>query len=311
MGTSPFAAPTLKLLAQAPDIEIALVVSQPDRPSGRGMRMTPSPVSAIANELGLPLQTPERLRHIADQVIALNADALVVVSYGQILSTKILTAAPHGGINLHASLLPRWRGAAPIHRALASGDTHTGVATMRMEKTLDTGAILLESVVEIQPHHDSESLEDELAQLGAPLMLQTLRLLRDATICERIQEHEKACYAHMLTREDGYLDFATSTSSQIDRQVRAYAKRPGTTVMIGNKLVKIHAGYPTDQQSQAPSGTVTGSCKAGLVVATQSTDYVITILQPPGKPAMPALAYANGARLTYPLFAIKPMTSAT
>ena len=311
MGTSPFAVPTLKLLAQAPEIEIALVVSQPDRPSGRGMKMTPSPVSAVAAELGLPLQTPERLRHIADQVIGVNADALVVVSYGQILSTKILNAAPHGGINLHASLLPRWRGAAPIHRALASGDTHTGVATMRMEKTLDTGAILLESVVEILPHHDAESLETELAELGAPLMLQTLRGLHESTIAERVQEHENACYAHMLTREDGFLDFATSTSGQIARQVRAYAKRPGTSVTIGDKLVKIHAGYPTDDHSTALAGTVTGICKAGLIVATQSSDYVITVLQPPGKPAMPALAYANGARLSYPLSAIKPTTSAT
>ena len=311
MGTSPFAVPTLRLLAQATDIDIALVVSQPDRPSGRGMKMTPSPVSLAATELGLPLETPERLRHIADQVIGVNAHALVVVSYGQILPTKVLNAAQHGGINLHASLLPRWRGAAPIHRALASGDTHTGVATMRMEKTLDTGAILLESVVEILPHHDAESLEIELAELGAPLMLQTLRQLEDATVSERIQEHDKACYAHMLTREDGFVDFAKSTSNQIDRQIRAYAKRPGTSVMIGDKLVKIHAGYPTGEQSTAPSGTVTGCCKAGLIVATQSTDYVITVLQPPGKSAMPALAFANGARLTYPLLAIKPMTSAT
>jgi len=311
MGTSPFAVPTLKLLAAAPDIDIAMVVSQPDRPTGRGMKLTPSPVSAMASELELPLQTPERLRQIADQVIGLKADALVVVSYGQILSTKLLNAAPHGGINLHASLLPRWRGAAPIHRALASGDTHTGVATMRMEKTLDTGAILLESVVEILPHHDAESLESELAELGAPLMLQTLRDLHTATIAERLQEHQNACYAHMLTREDGFLDFLTSTSGQIDRQVRAYAKRPGTAVTIGDKLVKIHAGYPTDNQSTAPAGTISGSCKAGLIVATQTKDYVITVLQPPGKPAMPALAYANGARLTYPLLAIKPTISPT
>ncbi|MFZ4783147.1 MAG: methionyl-tRNA formyltransferase, partial [Armatimonadaceae bacterium] len=143
MGTSPFAVPTLRLLAAAEDIEILLVVSQPDRPSGRGMRLTPTPVSAAALELGLPLETPERLKLIADQIIALHADALVVVSYGQILSTKVLNAAHHGGINLHASLLPRWRGAAPIHRALAAGDTYTGVATMRMERSLDTGAVLI------------------------------------------------------------------------------------------------------------------------------------------------------------------------
>lgn len=311
MGTSPFAVPTLKLLAAAPDIDIAMVVSQPDRPTGRGMKLTPSPVSAVAADLGLHLQTPERIRHIADQVISARADALVVVSYGQILSTKVLNAAPHGGINLHASLLPRWRGAAPIHRALASGDTHTGVATMRMEKTLDTGAILLESVIEILPHHDAELLEAELAELGAPLMLQTLRDLKTASITERVQEHENACYAHMLTREDGLLDFAASTSDKIDRLVRAYAKRPGTAVMIGDKLVKIHAGYPTCDESTAPSGTITGCCKAGITVSTQSTDYVITVLQPPGKPAMPALSYANGARFGYPLLAIKPTLSAT
>lgn len=311
MGTSPFAVPTLKLLAAAPDIDIVLVVSQPARPSGRGMKLTPSPVSAVAIELGIPLETPERLRHIAESVVAFNADALVVVSYGQILSTRILQSAVHGGINLHASLLPRWRGAAPIHRALASGDTHTGVATMRMEKTLDTGAILLEEKLEIMSHHDAESLETELAELGAPLMLQTLRSLRDSVIDERIQAHEAACYAHMLTREDGFLDFAASTSTQIDRQIRAYAKRPGTSVIIGDKTVKVHAGHPTGEQSVAPPGTVIGTNKSGLVVATLSTNFVITVLQPAGKPAMSALAYANGARLHYPLDAIKPSVSAT
>jgi len=311
MGTSPFAVPTLRLLAAADDIEILLVVSQPNRPSGRGMRLTPTPVSAVATELELTLETPERLKLIADKVIALGADALVVVSYGQILSTKVLNSARHGGINLHASLLPRWRGAAPIHRALASGDTHTGVATMRMERTLDTGAILLESILEIQPHHDAETLEDELAAVGAPLMLQTLRLLQDEGIDERQQIHDDACYAHMLTREDGYLDFASSTSTQIDRQIRAYAKRPGTSVVIGDKTVKVHAGYPTSDESLDPAGTITGTRKDGLIVATQSTDYVITSLQPPGKPAMPALSFANGARLVYPLLATKPTAAAT
>ena len=311
MGTSPFAVPTLRLLAAAEDIEILLVVSQPDRPAGRGMRLTPTPVSSAAANLGLALETPERLKLIADQIIALHADALVVVSYGQILSTKVLNAAQHGGINLHASLLPRWRGAAPIHRALAAGDTHTGVATMRMERSLDTGAVLIESIIEIMPHHDAETLEEELSIIGAPLMLQTLRNLRDGSIDERIQCNDDACYAHMLTREDGFIDFAGTTSSQVDRQVRAYSKRPGTTVVIGDKVVKVHAGYPTTVTSTAVAGTITGTCADGLLVATLTTDYVITTLQPPGKPSMSALAFANGARLSYPLVAIAPTASAT
>ena len=311
MGTSPFAVPTLRLLAAAEDIEILLVVSQPDRPAGRGMRLTPTPVSSAAANLGLALETPERLKLIADQIIALHADALVVVSYGQILSTKVLNAAQHGGINLHASLLPRWRGAAPIHRAIAAGDTHTGVATMRMERSLDTGAVLIESIIEIMPHHDAETLEEELSIIGAPLMLQTLRNLRDGSIDERIQCNDDACYAHMLTREDGFIDFAGTTSSQVDRQVRAYSKRPGTTVVIGDKVVKVHAGYPTTVTSTAVAGTITGTCADGLLVATLTTDYVITTLQPPGKPSMSALAFANGARLSYPLVAIAPTASAT
>ena len=311
MGTSPFAVPTLRLLAAAEDIEILLVVSQPDRPAGRGMRLTPTPVSSAAADLGLKLETPERLKLIADQIIALHADALVVVSYGQILSTKVLNAAQHGGINLHASLLPRWRGAAPIHRAIAAGDTHTGVATMRMERSLDTGAVLIESIIEIMLHHDAETLEEELSIIGAPLMLQTLRNLRDGSIDERIQCNDDACYAHMLTREDGFIDFAGTTSSQVDRQVRAYSKRPGTTVVIGDKMVKVHAGYPTTVTSTAPAGTITGTCVDGIVIATLTTDYVITTLQPPGKPSMSALAFANGARLSYPLVAIAPTASAT
>jgi methionyl-tRNA formyltransferase len=311
MGTSSFAVPTLQALAAANDIEISLVVSQPDRPTGRGMRLTPTPVSSMAVALGLQLETPERLKFIADGIVAIDADALVVVSYGQILSSKVLKAARHGGINLHASLLPRWRGAAPIHRALASGDSHTGVATMRMERSLDTGAVLLESIVEIQQHHDAESLEEELAHLGAPLMLKTLRLLRDGHIDERVQTHDDACYAHMLTREDGFLDFSRSTCAQIDRQVRAYAKRPGTSVIIGDKVIKVHAGHSLTTVSTSPAGTITGTCKDGLIISTLTTDYVIRTLQPPGKPSMPAFAYANGARLTYPLLAIKPTTSET
>jgi methionyl-tRNA formyltransferase len=115
----------------------------------------------------------------------------------------------------------------------------------------------------------------------------------------------------MLTREDGFIDFSASTSDQVDRQVRAYAKRPGTSVIIGDKSVKVHAGYPTPDTSSSPSGTIIGTCKDGLIIATTSTDYVITIVQPPGKPAMPALAFANGARLDYPLLAIKPTALAT
>jgi methionyl-tRNA formyltransferase len=188
---------------------------------------------------------------------------------------------------------------------------HTGVATMRMEKSLDTGAVLLESIIEIMPHHDAETLEEELSNIGAPLMLQTLRQLRDSSIDERIQCNDDACYAHMLSREDGFIDFAAATSAQVDRQVRAYSKRPGTTVVIGDKIVKVHAGYPTDITSTAPAGTITGTCADGLLVTTLSTDYVITTLQPPGKPSMLALAFANGARLNYPLAATKPTSSAT
>ena len=180
-----------------------------------------------------------------------------------------------------------------------------------MERSLDTGAVLIESVLEIMPHHDSETLEEELSIIGAPLMLQTLRLLRDGSIDERIQCNDDACYAHMLTREDGFIDFAATTSAQVDRQVRAYSKRPGTTVVIGDKMVKVHAGYPTTETSTAPAGTITGTCADGILVATLTTDYVITTLQPPGKPSMSALAFANGARLNYPLMAIKPTASAT
>ena len=182
---------------------------------------------------------------------------------------------------------------------------------MRMERSLDTGAVLIESVLEIMPHHDAETLEEELSIIGAPLMLQTLRLLRDGSIDERIQSNDDACYAHMLTREDGFINFAAATSAQVDRQVRAYSKRPGTTVVIGDKVVKVHAGYPITDTSAAPAGTITGTCVDGLLVATLTTDYVITTLQPPGKPSMSALAFANGARLSYPLAAIAPTASAT
>lgn len=275
------------------------------------MKLTPTPVALCAERLGLELHTPDRVRFIVDTLADLQPDALVVVSYGQILTSKLLGIAPHGGINLHASLLPRWRGAAPIHRALAAGDEYTGVATMRMERTLDTGAVLLEHRLRIRDDHDAENLEAELADAGAPLMLQTLTGLAAGTLADRPQDNAHTTYAHMLVKEDGYLDFRSHSAVQVDRIVRAFAKRPGTLVNINDVPVKVLAGVITRVASTAAPGTVLGSDATGLHVCTTENNYVIQTLQPPGKPALQASAYANGARLTYPCIASAPMTPAT
>ena len=302
-GTSPFAVPTLDALHDAaPRHHIIAVVTQPDRPSGRGNKVAPSPVKARAIALGYSVLQPEKVRRkpFPAEVAAMKPDVLVVVSFGQIIPQSILDVPRFGGVNVHGSLLPRWRGAAPIHWAILSGDTETGVATMNMEATLDTGAVYREARIPILPDDTVETLEPRLSALGAPLLVETLDRLEAGTISPTPQTETGMTYAYPVTRETGLLDAAIESAAAMERKIRALSPRPGTWLSLANKPVKVIAGRVQTPAMFVPDGepgTVVALPKDGVAVATAEGVFVITRLQPPNKAAMNAADFARGVRL--------------
>jgi methionyl-tRNA formyltransferase len=289
MGTPEFAVPTLAALLDAGH-EILCVYSQPPRPAGRGQRETLSPVRAFAARHGLPARTPVRLKDVAEQeaFAALRADAAVVVAYGLILPKPILAAPRLGCVNLHASLLPRWRGAAPIQRALLAGDKETGVAAMLMEAGLDTGPILLEERVPIADRATAGSLQGELSQVGAPLMVRALEGLATGSLAPRPQAAEGVTYAAKLDKDEGRLDW-TRPAIELDRLVRGLDPWPRAWFEHGGIRLKVHAaevvpcrGAPGTVLDQAPT------------VACGDQALRLRVLQRPGRAPMPAADLLRG-----------------
>jgi methionyl-tRNA formyltransferase len=269
--------------------DIACVYSQPPRPAGRGHAVAQSPVHAAAVELGLPMRTPARVRKDAAEhaaFAALNLDAAVVAAYGLILPPAMLTAPRHGCLNIHASLLPRWRGAAPIQAAILAGDAESGITIMRMEEGLDTGPMLLRESVPITPHTTAATLHDALSELGARLILDALRDWPTPIP----QPEDGVTYAAKLTREDGKLDF-TQPADMLDRRVRALTPWPGTFAQIGGETLKILAASPVPGTG-AP-GTI---LDAQFTVACGHGALRLTRVQRPGRPAVPGDAYLRGLR---------------
>ena len=300
-GTSAFAVPTLDALHDAaPRHTILAVVTQPDRPSGRGGKVSFSPVKARAIELGYAVLQPEKVRRkpFPAEVAAMNPDVLVVVSFGQIIPQSVLDVPPFGGVNVHGSLLPRWRGAAPIHWAILSGDAETGVATMDMEATLDTGAVYLEARTAIAPDDTVETLEPRLSALGAPLLVETLDRLEAGTITATAQSEAGMTYAYPVTRETGLLDGATETAAAMERKIRALSPRPGTWLALADKPVKVLAAEVLPTAPDAAPGTIAALPKDGVAIATADGVLLITRLQPPNKAAMNAADFARGMRLS-------------
>jgi methionyl-tRNA formyltransferase len=287
-GSPSFAVPALRAL-HAAGHDIACVYSQPPRPAGRGHAVAQSPVHAAAVELGLPMRTPARVRKDAAEhaaFAALNLDAAVVAAYGLILPPAMLTAPRHGCLNIHASLLPRWRGAAPIQAAILAGDAESGITIMRMEEGLDTGPMLLRESVPITPHTTAATLHDALSELGARLILDALRDWPTPIP----QPEDGVTYAAKLTREDGKLDF-TQPADMLDRRVRALTPWPGTFAQIGGETLKILAASPVPGTG-AP-GTI---LDAQFTVACGHGALRLTRVQRPGRPAVPGDAYLRGLR---------------
>jgi methionyl-tRNA formyltransferase len=296
MGTPEFALPSLRFLAR--HYPVIGVITQPDRPAGRKKTMTPPPIKLLALELGIPTIQPIRLKdnEAQEQLSKWQPDLIVVAAFGQILKTEILTLPKYGCINVHASLLPRWRGAAPISAAILNGDDKSGVTIMLMDAGIDTGPILAQEAVDISPTDDRISLEKTLAQVGADLLIKTIPQFISGEIMPRAQKNEEATYSKMLTKEDGHINF-NSTVIQIERMVRAYNPWPGTFTLWNNnrlnifkvstkELEHIEEYYPGKAivYNQMPAVI----CSNGMLVLDE--------VQLAGKNIVPGQAFLTGAR---------------
>jgi methionyl-tRNA formyltransferase len=298
-GTPRFAVPTLEALIAAGH-EVALVVSQPDRPVGRTQQVTATPVKESALAAGLPLTQPEKIRNNAEfraQLEAIGPEAIVVVAYGRIIPPWMLALPRLGCINLHASLLPKYRGAAPIQWAVAMGETVTGNTTMLLEEGLDTGPILMRQSLTIKPEQTAADLFDVLAEGGAPLVVETLAGLAAGTIQPRPQDDTSATFAPLLTRDDARIDFAGRTATQLWNRWRGFRPWPGAfTALDGRKLI-VHRMTVADSAGTADPGEVRIDHDKILVACAVNTWVEITELQLEGKKRMSAAEFLRGAGL--------------
>jgi methionyl-tRNA formyltransferase len=294
-GTPAFAVPTLEKLAEA-GFRILLVVTQPDRPRGRGMQLMASPVKESALKLGLSVAQPDRIRNndgFRAQLNGLNPDAIVVVGYGRIIPRWMIDLPRLGNLNVHASLLPKYRGAAPIQWAIAHGEAVTGVTTMRIDEGLDTGDILLQQKVAIAAQDTAETLAPKLASVGAALMIETLNGLQAGAILARVQDHAMATLAPILKREDGQIDFHRA-ASDIWNRMRGFQPWPGAFTTFRGKSLHIWSAQPVEVN--IPVGEVLLQADHLLVGCAPGTALDVLQVQVEGKKRMSARDFANGYR---------------
>lgn len=295
-GTPDFAVPSLRAAAQRH--EVVAVLTQPDRPAGRGRGITLAPIKREAIARGLPVLQPESLRTEAaqQQLRQLAADLIVVVAYGLILPAAVLSMPTHGCWNVHASLLPRWRGAAPIQRAIEAGDAETGVCLMQMEAGLDTGPVLLEQRTAIAADETGGQLHDRLAELGGQVLADGLGLLRAGIRpVPRPQPGDGVCYAHKLDKTQARLDWAES-AALLARRVRAFNPWPVADAQLAGERVRLHGAVALERDHAKPPGTVLAASKAGIDVACGEGVLRVRVLQRDGGKAISAADYLNARR---------------
>jgi methionyl-tRNA formyltransferase len=298
MGSPEFALPTLQALAEF--YQVAGVVTQPDRPAGRGRTLTPPPVKILAQELGLTTIQPTSLRDQSAmaRLESWKPDLIVVTAFGQILRPEVLDLPPFGSLNVHASLLPRWRGAAPIQAAILHGDQQSGVTIMKMDKGIDTGPLLSQRKIPLQTDETAGTLSEKLAQLGADLLIETLPAYFSGDLQPYPQQGEHT-YAPMLKKTDGQLDF-TQNSGALERKIRAYDPWPGTFMDWRNGQLKILKAHPADRTSveigsEGQPGQRTIVQKQPAIITGDGL-LVLKELQPAGKKPMPGSVFLRGSR---------------
>jgi methionyl-tRNA formyltransferase len=288
-GTPQFAGSSLAALHS--EHQIVAVLTQPDRPAGRGMHTTASPVKQYALQHGLMVLQPTTLKtaEIQGVLAGLDADVMVVAAYGLILPKAILELPRHGCLNIHASLLPRWRGAAPIQRAILAGDTETGITIMQMDEGLDTGDMLLRKACSIEQSDTAETLHDKLAGMGAGCILEALRLLGGNRLTPVSQDNDAACYAAKLFKGEAQIDWGQD-AGQIERAVRAYNPFPVCQTILGGVTIKIwQAGICANMSGE--SGKVLAADKLGITVACGKGALRLEVLQRPGGKSQPAAQF--------------------
>jgi len=299
MGTPDFAVPPLNALIDSSAADtwaVVAVVTQPDRPKGRGKKLAPPPVKEVAQQAGVTVLQPETLKSpkAVAQLAALKPDLIVVAAFGQILRKNVLNLPPHGCINVHASLLPRWRGASPVTAAIQAGDAETGVTLMKMDEGLDTGPILARRAIPIQPDHTGGSLTQELAQLGAKLLVDTLPAWLAGEIKPQPQDDQQATKARLLKKRDGKIDWS-QPAAEIEQQVRAFWPWPGTFTYGPKgqiKILEVAVAGDVSPGERAPGTLFTHNQEA--YVATGSGAVQLITVQPAGKKPMSVQAMLNG-----------------
>lgn len=293
MGTPDFAVPPLKALADA-GYNVSLVVSQPDKAKGRGKKLQNTPVKEAALSEGLNISQPEKIKsneEFLEKLRSISPDIIIVAAYGKILPKELLDIPRLGCVNIHASLLPRFRGAAPIQKAILEGDKKTGITLMYMGEGLDTGDMIAKSETDIG-HKTADELHDELSEMGAKLLIEYLPLIASGDISPERQNDELSCYAPMISKNDGLIDFS-GDAEFIERQVRAMDSWPAAFTYINGQQMKIKNAVVGDNVDEDP-GTIVEADKNGIVIACGKGSIVVKSLQMPGKRTMTADEYLRG-----------------
>lgn len=291
-GTPEFALAPLTALAE--QHRVIGVYTQPDRRAGRGKKLTPPPVKVLANQLGIPVHQPTTLSDQVSTIEALAPDVIVVVAYGMLLPQSILDLPSLGCINIHASLLPRWRGAAPIQRAIEAGDKTTGVSIMRMEAGLDTGPVYRMLEVDIDPHETSATLHDKLSELGARGIRETLGKLCETPNWQAVgQDHNQATYARKITKQEAIIDWQQN-AADIERRLRAFTPWPGCQTTHSSTRLRVWQATVLPRTNVAAVGEVVAVSDRGVTVACKDSALRIEVLQRDGSKALPVSEFRNG-----------------
>jgi methionyl-tRNA formyltransferase len=293
-GTPDFAAAALQKLIDA-QYRIIAVYTQPDRPAGRGRKLTPSPVKALAQEHHIPVEQPVNFKEpeTIKKLQSYHADLMIVAAYGLLLPPAVLETPRLGCLNIHASLLPRWRGAAPIQRAILAGDKETGITIMQMNEGLDTGDMLLKLSTPINDNDSGGSLHDRLAELGGRAIVQVLQQLEKGQLKPEKQDENQANYAKKLIKSESEIDW-TQSVEVIDRQIRAFNPWPGSQTHLDDSVIRIHAAQIADTTSQGPTGRILAYNKNGIDVQCGDGTLRLLTCQLPGSRAMSVADLYNG-----------------
>jgi methionyl-tRNA formyltransferase len=296
-GTPDFAVPALQALIDSPH-EVVAVYTQPDRPAGRGRKLRASPVKQLAEQHNIPVEQPQSLRNdeAQTQLASYDADVMVVAAYGLILPQVVLDTPKYGCLNIHGSILPRWRGAAPIHRAILAGDQETGITIMQMNAGLDTGDMLLIKSLPIGPADTTAILHDQLAELGAGALVETLDMLTEGKLEPQVQDDSLSTYAEKLAKEEGIINWNES-SDAVARRIRAFNPWPVAQTGHDGKMLRLWMAEPLEQNPGAAPGKVIAESKQGIDVACGEGTLRITQLQLPGGKPMDIPAFLNGRTL--------------